>query len=267
MINLIPKDFLNHFRAPTSYEEYMQSKVDRLNNTKGSLQGYDCPKCKNKGFVYYLSNGTEVTKECECKKIRVTQELIKKSGLTDEIERCTLDTFKADKDFQKKMKSKAMAFLQDNEARAFFIGGQSGAGKTHICTAIVRDMLINNVPVMYMSWREASTKLKALINDSEKYSDMFTPYKEIDVLYIDDFLKVGGKNSSPTSADITLAFELINYRYQRRSLRTVISSELNIYKISELDEALGSRIYVMAGGYCINIDADPKNNYRFKNDT
>lgn len=261
----MPKELLKQVPMVKSYEEYMQDKIEQMNQRSGSLQGYDCPLCKNKGYIFKLKNGFETTEECDCKRIRLSQELIQKSCLTEEINRCTFQTFKVKEPhfvMKERMYNKANLFLNDKRAQAFFIGGQSGSGKTHICTAIVGEMLRKCIPVIYMSWCEDSTDLKSK-KTNEAYSKAISKYKCIDVLYIDDFLKIGG-NKAPSDADITLAFEIINYRYQRRNLRTIISSEFDIGKVSEMDEALGSRISAMAREYSINIPPDKTKNYRIK---
>lgn len=264
---MIPKAFQQQALTGISYDEYIQRKIDRLNDKQGNLQGYDCPICKNKGYIYKLKDGFETAEDCLCRNIRLSHELIRQSCMTDEIERCTFQTFKIEEPHQlmkERMSGKAQLFLCDNsKPQMFYIGGQSGSGKTHICTAIVGEMLRMCTPVIYMSWRDEAPSLKAKVNDSKAYSAAINKFKRIDVLYIDDFLKIGG-NKAPSDADITLAFEIINYRYQRRNLRTIISSEFDIGQISSMDEALGSRIAAMAREYCINIPPDKTKNYRTK---
>lgn len=231
------------------------------------MQYYDCPECKNKGYIYYLdSDGYEVAKDCECRKIRCAIQLIKQSGLENELKKHTFENFEDKQDYQKYIKNKATKFIGNDNYQAFFIGGQPGAGKTHICTAIVGEMLRRCIPTVYMSWCQDSKKLKANINDSKAYDTLVNRFKTIAVLYIDDFFKTG-KKESPSSADISLAFEIINYRYQRRELKTIISSEYNIGNITEIDEALGSRISAMAKEFCLNIAPDKSKNFRIKQRT
>ena len=110
-------------------------------------------------------------------------------------------------------------------------------------------------------------KLKAAISDGEKYQSLIRELKSIDVLYIDDFLKVpiGRDESKPTSADLALALEIINNRYNANRI-TILSSEWNIKDIIGFDEALGGRIYEMSGSdFCLNIKKDRKRNYRTRN--
>ena len=106
-------------------------------------------------------------------------------------------------------------------------------------------------------------KIKAKAN-SDEYEELLKPWKTVDVLYIDDLFKTEqGKN--PTTADVNIAFEILNYRYRNSKLITIISSERTIQEIVGIDEAVGSRIFEKSGNYCINISKDIKKNYRLKN--
>ncbi len=239
-------------------------KVKSYNNIEGDLHkvdGYNCEKCKNKGFIARLGeNGEEIHSECSCKKIRSTLRRARKSGLGDIITQYTFKSYKDTQEWQKTIKSKAEAFCADDTAKWFFIGGQVGCGKTHICTAIAAHYIKAGLEVKYMLWSEEAKKLKAFVNDVN-YQDMISLYKNIDVLYIDDFLKV--KNGEvPTAADINLAFEIINHRLLDKSKITIISSEKTLEDILDYDEATMSRIYQQAGIYKISVAKDRSKNYR-----
>lgn len=114
-----------------------------------------------------------------------------------------------------------------------------------------------------MRWRDDSVKLKAVVNDSAEYEEIISPFKESDVLYIDDFFKTErGKN--PTTADVNLAFEIINYRYNNPRFITIISCERSVTDIVKIDEAVGSRIFERARNYCLDIQNDVSKNYRLR---
>ena len=113
----------------------------------------------------------------------------------------------------------------------------------------------------YMLWRDDAAKLKAMVNDRE-YGEAMSRLKQVDVLYIDDFLKTP-PGTSPTAGDINLAFELLNHRYNSGRL-TVISSEKTIDDIIRVDPALGSRIFEASRGHGVIIGEHPGRNYRLK---
>lgn len=113
-------------------------------------------------------------------------------------------------------------------------------------------------------------KIKSLITEGEKYEHAVFKLKTVEVLYIDDLFKTGkdlnGKVQRPTTADINLAFEIINYRYNNKNLVTIISSERNIREIMEIDEAIGGRIFELSSkkNYAVNISNNLNKNYRRK---
>ena len=258
---------------PMSAKEYEQFKVDGLNNTVGDRDkedGYNCPECKNKGIIAKLVEHEDGTYshccgDCKCIPIRNSIMRMKRSGLKDIIKDYTFDKFEDTEPWQKALKAAAMEFA--NEPKGwFFLGGQSGAGKTHLCTAICREFLLAGQHVLYMLWRDEIVKLKAAVNDSEEYGRLIDKYKRVQVLYIDDLFKTGKtadqQNQRPTTGDMNAAFEIINYRYNNPGLITIISSELTVDDLIDIDEATGGRIYERSKAF--NIAKDRSRNYRIK---
>ena len=66
----------------------------------------------------------------------------------------------------------------------------------------------------------------------------------------------------PTPADVNVAFEIINYRYNNPSLLTIISSELTEADLLDIDEAVAGRIFERAKSISISKNRD--RNYRIK---
>lgn len=254
-----------------SPREYEQFKVDGLNETAGNKNkedGYECRICKNKGFVAKLVDNGDGTyshcfAECRCAETRRSIMRMKRSGLKDIIKDYTFDKFVDSEPWQTTIKKAAMEYAKAPEGW-FFLGGQSGSGKTHLCTAICREFLLAGRQVRYMLWRDDIVKIKGAVTDSEEYSKMIDRFKSAEVLYIDDLFKTGktvdGEEQRPTSADINVAFEIINYRYCNPGLLTIISSELSEDGLLDVDEAVGGRIYERAMTFTIG--KDRSRNYR-----
>lgn len=112
-----------------------------------------------------------------------------------------------------------------------------------------------------MLWQDDITKIKQVINDGEVYEALINSYKTAEILYIDDFFKTR-RGDFVSTADVNATFKIINYRYNEE-LPTIISSELSIMDIAEIDEALGSRIAEMSN-HKIFIEKDIRKNYRFR---
>ena len=260
---------------PTA-EQFEEMQCKWANEDSGNLNekdGYNCDVCKNKGYIYFLqkspySNANEMTvRNCECMKIRKTLARAKESGLNNILSDYTFPKYETAEDWQKGIKEKAMSFCTDDEARWFYIGGQSGAGKTHICTAIAGHYIKQGKNCRYMLWRDDAVKLKQLVNDFTEYQKLMTEFKQADVLYIDDLFKsqVGPQqNAEPTKADINIAFELLNNRLMDKDKITIISSEYMITEALEFDEATVGRIFQNAGQYKVSIPKDRTKNYRLR---
>lgn len=267
---------------PKTREEFLemsranlQRNADRYNQSVGNLDkedGIDCPICKNKGFIEEVVEGfrgdyTSSLRQCECMKQRKSLQRLKKSGMAESIEKLTFATFETTEDWQKSVKERAQRYVQGLGSKWFFIGGAVGCGKTHICTAICGELLKQNMSIKYMSWSEESVKLKGKVNDDD-FDDLIRQYKDVDVLYIDDFFKTRrsrtGEVQYPSDADIKLAYQIINFRYTANK-KTIISSEWILDELMNFDDATSSRIYEMCrGGSMLQIDRLTERNYRMR---
>ena len=263
----------------------VRALADRYNARKGTMNaehidwhgnlvpgdGIDCPECLNKGSVYVVKNDSEGRAHmyyttCECMKRRVAVRRIRESGMESAVQRCTFPSFEVKEDWQRQMKDTALSYLQDGvrDGAWLYIGGQSGCGKTHICTAVAGTML-RKMAVRYMAWPHEAQGIKAVANDAEQYRALVKPLQEAEALYIDDFLKpvVGrdGVEANATAADLRLAFDILNLRYLNRK-PTIISSEWFMSELGTLDEAIAGRISEMCGRWKLDIGRDKARNYR-----
>lgn len=275
----LPEGLAHGCDIPTDPKEREQQKADMYNASTGNLNeedGYNCDICKNKGFVAVVTQNEqfgyymESMLNCRCCRIRNAIRRLNRSGLKARVKACTFDRYETQDAWQKTIKETAQRFCDSVGGEWFFIGGQSGAGKTHICTAAAIAKLKQGKELRYMEWREEVPKIKASITDSVRYADMMKELKEADVLYIDDLFKTGknaeGFAAQPTAADVNLAFEIINYRYNQPELITIISSERTLIELMEIDEAIAGRIAerTKAHGFCINLKPDVQKNWRMK---
>lgn len=218
------------------------------------LGGVDCPKCGNMGYIPYTKDGEIYSRECECMNTRRSMRRIKNSGMIDLLSRYTFAEYETPDDTRAKIKAAAQKYAEADDGW-FYIAGQSGSGKTHICTAICSRLMERGKEVYYMKWRDESRQLKAIVN-TEDIDPKLEKLKSVPVLYIDDFLK-GGANE----ADIRLAFEILNARYNESKARTVLSSEIGIKELLRVDEAVGSRVYERSRGYRLSA---PSENWRLR---
>jgi len=244
---------------------HLQMKADTVNNAPGELKEYDCPKCKNRGFSIVIREESLVVRECDCMPIRRCIRKMEGSGLKHVIREMTFDSYRAEEPWQQLIKQKAQEYAEKPEGW-FLLSGQSGIGKTHLCTAICRKLLHDGMQVRYMPWREEIAALKAMSLESEGRSKLLQELKNAQVLYIDDLFKGGTEQEggNPTAADGSLAFEILNYRDHNRLL-TLLSTEKQPEELLAIDSAIAGRIFHRSGSYFYNINRDRKKNYRLRN--
>lgn len=187
---------------------------------------------------------------------------IRYSGMADMLDRYTLDSFETPDDERRSIKQAATDFVKAGEGW-FYIAGRSGSGKTHICTAICGELIRRGYQTLYMLWRDESTKLKSGLLEREWYEYRIKKLKTYPVLYIDDFWKAKKTDGhvKVTDGDVNLAFEILNYRYNNSKLRTIISSEMTLEEVLDIDEAIGSRIYERSRGFTKKA---PEENWRLR---
>lgn len=235
------------------------------NHKIGYLKGFNCRHCRNKGDIEIAINGKIYARPCSCMTVRNTIHRMEETGLGNLFEKYTFANYKTTEGWQKIICDTAKAFIRDRNS-LFYISGQSGAGKSMICTAIFKEFLKIGMTGKYMLWNDDTTALKQSITGKESYEAIMGEIKRAQCLYIDDFMK-----REPTAADVNIAFEIINYRYNKsrsdpnRRYITIISTERSIEEVTECDEAIGGRLYEMAENkYYLNIMKDEAKNYRLK---
>lgn len=264
---------MEYISDPLTQEQREKRNAETFNASSGSLNEqneYNCDICHNKGLImkaYQQESGLWSTacRECKCMDVRRSIKKMNRSGLKNIIRDYTFSKFAVVDPWQQTLKEAAEAYAQKPEGW-FFIGGQSGAGKTHLCTAICREFLLAGTSVKYMLWRDDIVKLKNALREPAQYDALMTEYKTVEVLYIDDLFKTGkgadGAKQRPTSADINIAFEILNFRYNNPKLLTIISSECTINDILDIDEATGGRIFERSKAF--SLKPDKAKNYRLK---
>lgn len=169
------------------------------------------------------------------RKARV-ERAIKESGLDRMLKTKTFDSYIAKENWQKIAKMSCMKYAE-NPNRWLLVCGQSGSGKTHLCTAIVSTLIGKEIPVWYLLYREEINKLKNMSgNDPVERERKMNLYRNAEVLYIDDLFK-----GSASKSDVSTMFELLDAR-RREDKLTIISTEYNPDELKAIDEGVAGRI-------------------------
>ena len=239
----------------------VEMQVQTYNDREGNLNYYDCPICKNKGNVAYINqNGDYSVRQCPCIVQRRIIQRTRQSGMGLLLEK-NFDNFEANSEYQKAFCKVAKSFIsqvKSGDKPWMMLCGQSGSGKTHICSASCNELLKTGFEVYYMPWVDESKQLKRLSMDESQYRERMERLQTCPVLYIDDLFKGG-----TSDADKTIAFELLNSRVNRDNV-TVISTEMLLEDLLRIDEAIFSRIIEKCGKHISMVSKDRNKNYRLR---
>ena len=260
-----PLNFQNYTSAQEdkTREEWfrinLENRVSAFNASKGDEDGTGiaCPVCNNKGTLAFVSpdSGNFTVRPCKCYGTRKTVKRLQKCGVWQQAQRYKLENFQTDNPNRKAMKAVTENFLRDPTGHWLMLCGQSGAGKTHLCTAAFVDLTYRlGLCGEYFLWNRDGRKLKAAVLEDPQ--NLWLRYRDAELLYIDDLFQ-----GSRSEADRRMAFELLDYRYNNDFI-TILSSELTFDRLLSLDEAIAGRIREKCGPFLVNIAPAAGKNYR-----
>ena len=210
---------------------------------------------------WIIDDKTNTARPCKCREVKIYKRILENSGISEAFQKRTFKNFITTNKPQQVIDARNMAIryvkefdnLKDAKNNSIAFLGQVGSGKTHLSIAIANELMKKNIGVLYMQYREAIIQLKQCIMDEENYNREIDKYKNATVLLIDDLYK--GKI---TDSDRNIMFETINYRYLKSS-PIIVSSELTVDAIIDIDEAIGSRIVEMCKGHIFEFSGQELN--------
>ena len=242
----------------------LEGRVETYNRIESPPGLYHCPKCKNRRDFAKIRDGRFCIYNCDCVGILKFIRAMEESGLQDTYERFSFDTFRPSSPWQEKMLRTAREFCEKAENNSWlFFGGQCGAGKTHLATAVCYELLHRGKGVVCLPWVSEINNYPSRRN-TEQWAKRLEEIKGAEVLFIDDvFRPVTDRDGSdlPSAMEQRLLQEILDYRYTNRGI-TIFTCERSLSQILEINEGIGSRIKERCKGYSLNIKPDPGRNYR-----
>ena len=150
----------------------MKNTTDYLKNVNDYQESnYKCNKCRDMMFIIQEDGAA---KACECRSIRIAEDKLKASGVSEEFRKMRFENFDYSKSKEtmlaySKAKSYSKKFEELRVARqnSIIFCGQVGSGKTNLAMSIGNVLLDNGVGVIYMPYRSIITNLKQSITDEE----------------------------------------------------------------------------------------------------
>ena len=254
-----------------------EERIKSINDDIGHLNeedGINCPICKNKGYIYIIDEeGYEKYKTCECMKKRKIFQKLNNSGITKEtLKKYTFDNFKENDLWQTNLKKRVIEYTHriiNGNKEWLVISSITGSGKTHLCTATFQEIIKNTtLNGEYILWNDFVSKIipmsKSFYEDiSNKYEETLNHICNIDLLYIDDLLKL--TDNKYNNDAISLLYKIINHRYINNKI-TIISTEYYPQDLENVDMAIVGRINEKCdfGKWWLTVKKDPNRNYRMK---
>ncbi len=199
----------------------------------------------------------ELEQEIQEKKRQQVKKAYEESGLKTLLDNKTFDNYHDKEPWQQRAKRLCKKYASSPDGKWLLVSGPTGCGKTHLCTAVVKTLFDQEIPVWYMLYREDINHLKPMQGvDAEEREQKLRRFKTAKALYIDDLYK-----GSASNAELSIMFDLIDYRY-RNNLQTIISTEFDLDQLIATESAIAGRIVEKSKKVLIN--NDPDRNYRMK---
>lgn len=237
--------------------------IEDWNNQKQPPNnGIDCPICFNKGYIRKKKdeNGendliNSYLVECSCMKKRKAILNAKKSGLHELLEHRVVN-YKPYNKTTLETRNLAIKYIKEKSQDWFVLLGQSGSGKTMLCSAICNELLNQGKEVVYQSWNTLASEYKHQLRNGS--NELIDKLQTVEILYLDDLFK-----GSQSDFDVkNIAYDIINYRYNN-CLTTIISSEYTLNELMDIDSAICGRIKQRSKEYLLEIRGK-ENNYRMR---
>ena len=200
---------------------------------------YTCKDCSDTGFI-------DGTKTCHCLKELIIKGRIESSAMGRLLEKQSFDNFDLEwyaYDEKAKERMKMNLALAKNYVRDFakkqdnlLLIGSTGTGKTHISTAIARELIHQGYDVIYDSTQNIISDFEAdrFRNGYGREESKSEKYLDCRLLIIDD---LGTEFSNQFT--LSTIYNLLNTR-QNKGLPTIISTNLSP---EELARKYEDRIY------------------------
>lgn len=210
----------------------------------GKEGGGNCKLCKNRGYTVQKDGNYKRYVTCRCMEKRKQKQIIENSGYAELITSRTFENFKIDEEWRKKMLHTVKAWTNQTTYPFLYLGGKSGAGKTHLAIAAFYSLVQRGVRGLFVPWRDQSRELKMRMTEVGFYDEKLRDLKRVPLLLIDDLLWTN--SGIPTEEDFKLVKEIIDYR-QASGLQTIFTGNWTVRALMELSVVIGSRIYEGCG--------------------
>ena len=184
-----------------------------------------CPICDDTGWKALDVKGVRRVVRCDCWKSSVAGALMSEARIPPRYNNCDFTTFETNHDSLRDAHRKATEFAERFPVvdKGLLFHGQPGVGKTHLATAILKDVIrTKNARGKFYETSELLRLLRETYGTGTRVNEMdiLRPMMEAELLVLDDL----GQEKTSDWVQETLGL-LINTRYASR-LPTIFTTNL-----------------------------------------
>jgi DNA replication protein DnaC len=202
----------------------------------------DCPACEGTGWKPIESGGVRRVTRCVCQEGERAELLLKQARIPRRYEHCALENFDIRKSPTTGQPNPSLAHAKISAQRfvddyptdfGLLLVGPTGAGKTHLSVAIVRDLMLRKgVECMFYDFLRLLKDIRDSWNPISQTSELtvLQPVLDVEVLLLDELAA-----SNPTDWVKETLQHIINSRYNEKKV-TLITTTLPFVDTSNRNE-------------------------------
>lgn len=191
----------------------------------------DCPQCRGTGWSPVDVQGVRRMTRCTCLDGERTARLLAGARIPRRYEHCAFENFDIRKDAHGQNNSSlaaaklwAQKFVEEYPTEfGLLLVGTTGAGKTHLAVAVVRDLALRKgVECLFYDFHDLLKEIRDSYDAVSQTSELrvLQPVLDVDVLLLDELA-----SSNPSEWVKETLAHVINSRYNRKKV-TLITTTL-----------------------------------------
>lgn len=200
-----------------------------------------CETCDFTGFLVREEGGREFVSPCSCQRRERGATDLVAAGVPRRYLHCSLENYQPANPLQKQALAVARTFIESWPAhdRGILFTGSCGTGKTHLATAILRHLILEQgIDGCFADYQDLLKRIQATFQkggDGPSEDELLGPVLTADLLVLDDL----GSRRSTAWAEETLAHVLtVRYNEERTTILTTNLLDIDVHGMPETRDHL-----------------------------
>ncbi|MFQ5451790.1 MAG: ATP-binding protein [Nitrospinaceae bacterium] len=188
---------------------------------------FSCGKCDGSGRVFHQNErGVAYLGDCDCSVLKNRFKMLNAAGIPGKFADSSFENYLAGERPQKTAKSRAEDFIkdfrksQDRFHRGLVFMGGPGLGKTHLCAAILKTLILEDgIDGKFVDFFQLLSDIRHAYSQDMSERTLIQPYIRSRVLVIDELAK--GRNNE---WELTVLDQFISSRYNAANSVTLFTT-------------------------------------------